>query len=247
MKTPSRRSPPSRNSVAVAGDRNRQKGGSGAKAVVRTKASREAKRAKPAPKEKVVTLKDVTPPKPPAVVTNSEARNSLATYVDSVVFHNRPMNIRYRSSIVATLAPAGAIPDGAIKRAFSIDGFKRFPRAMLGVYAEGPYALTRRGEVIAVLYAPKRDDAIPEIQDEGMAQSLTDLLSLTTAVVKKSDAIREAVKKIVELKETTIESTRRHIFLLKSTSKEGAERAMVLEAELEDLIKQSALGMLPKE
>ena len=112
------------------------------------------KRVESAAVRRPIRRRRTLPAKPPATISVSEARDGMAGLVDSIALHGGSTNVLYHGKVVATVAPPGAVPADQIAKEFTVDGVKRFPRALTGVGIMGPYALVRNGERAAVIYAP---------------------------------------------------------------------------------------------
>lgn len=230
MKKPTRR-------VNASGRRNDRRSGQTKSADARSKkGAEESKQDRRGVATRSATgARKVKPKAPPTVVGVTDARAKLSTYARSVVAHNQPMNITYRDRVVAVLAPFGAVPEDQIVETFSVDEVKKFPRALTGVVHAGPYALTRKGRPVAVLYAPKPAKEVAEQPYRAMDEDLAEMTRLLTSLTQRVENVRKDVAEITRIRINAVEATKRHIKLLRYSGKEGAERAEELEKQLRRL------------
>jgi hypothetical protein len=152
------------------------------------------------------------------------------------------MNITYRERVVAILAPLGAIPEDQITETFSVDEAKKFPRAITGVIHAGPYALTRKDRPVAVLYAPKPAPEVIEQPYRAMDEDLVEMTRLLASLTQRVENIRRDVIEITKIRTNAVNSTRRHIHLLKISGNEGAIEAAELMDRLKKLEAMAARG-----
>ncbi|WP_217425389.1 hypothetical protein [Acidiphilium sp. C61] len=165
------------------------------------------------------------PAKPPATISVSAARDRMTGLVDSIILHGGSTNILYHDKVAATLAPPEAVPADQITREFTVDGLKKFPRALTGVGLAGPYALVRKGERVAVLYAPTTAESGVLAEDQ-IALTIRTMADAWTSLGKHISTAKDHIRAVNRLRANAIEATRAQIGLLERSGRKDLARQL---------------------